>query len=236
MINGGYLYLYLADGEPKQLLGQSEVKYTLHGKTWRQSTPVLYSETLAWPYVLGLDFLFQSGMQMDISNNAYWFKTNEQEQFHFLTEISKEQEPTLHCEFFVTVASSSLSLTPDGAFSELFRQVIQDVHLDQSRNYCKTMLMSAPHSWVTLTFSTRSCYTRCTNSTKPYHVSPPKLQVMKRLIDKMLSDDIIKPSSSAWAAPVVIPKNTGVDARFCVDFRKLNSDVSDVTLDDAYPL
>ncbi len=35
-------------------------------------------------------------------------------------------------EFFFAVAPNSLSPTPDGAFSELFRQVIQYVHLDQS--------------------------------------------------------------------------------------------------------
>ena len=67
---------------------------------------------------------------------------------------------------------------------------------------------------------------------KSYRVSPPKQQVMKELIEDMLKDDIIEPSCSAWASPVVlIPKKEG-KPRFCVHYRKVN----DNTVTDAYPI
>ena len=67
---------------------------------------------------------------------------------------------------------------------------------------------------------------------KPYQVSPPKLKVMKELIDDMLKDEVIEPSCSAWASPVVlIPRKVG-KPRFCVDFRKVNEN----TVTDAYPI
>jgi hypothetical protein len=44
--------------------------------------------------------------------------------------------------------------------------------------------------------------------------------------------DVIEPSSSEWAAPIVlIPKYDGT-LRFCIDFRKLN----ELTVRDSYPL
>lgn len=97
--------IYLADGEPKQPLGHSEVNYTLHGRTLRQSTAVLHSETLAFPCVLGMDFLFQSGMKLDISKNVYWFEVNNEERFQFLTEMATEQESAQHCAFFLYCSS-----------------------------------------------------------------------------------------------------------------------------------
>lgn len=45
-------------------------------------------------------------------------------------------------------------------------------------------------------------------------------------------DDVIQPSKSPWASPVVLVRKKDNTLRFCVDYRKLNS----VTKRDVYPL
>ena len=62
----------------------------------------------------------------------------------------------------------------------------------------------------------------------PYH----RRDEVSKLLDSMLSRGVIEPSSSPWAAPIVLAKKRDGSTRFCVDFRKLN----DVTRKDAQPL
>ena len=61
---------------------------------------------------------------------------------------------------------------------------------------------------------------------------PAQREVVKRLLDDMLRDDVIQPSSSPWASPIVLATKKDGSPRFCVDYRKLN----EVTQKDAYPL
>ncbi|GFW72279.1 retrovirus-related Pol polyprotein from transposon 412 [Trichonephila clavipes] len=59
-----------------------------------------------------------------------------------------------------------------------------------------------------------------------------KQEEVGTLLREMQENDIIEPSSSPWASPIVLVRKKDGSARFCVDYRKLN----DVTKKDSYPL
>ena len=67
---------------------------------------------------------------------------------------------------------------------------------------------------------------------RAYRMPLSKRQLVEDMITDMLHDDIIRPSSSAYASPILLIPKKDNEYRFCVDYRKLNA----VTEADVFPL
>ena len=66
----------------------------------------------------------------------------------------------------------------------------------------------------------------------PRRVPMHQQATVRKHVEEMLQHGVVQPSTSPWAAPIVLVKKKDGTTRFCVDYRKLN----DVTRKDAYPL
>ena len=67
---------------------------------------------------------------------------------------------------------------------------------------------------------------------RPYRIPYALTEIAQTEVDDMLRQEIIEPSDSPWAAPVLLVKKKNGEYRFCIDYRKLN----EVTKKDAYPI
>ena len=65
-----------------------------------------------------------------------------------------------------------------------------------------------------------------------YRVNPTKLAALRKEVQYMLHNGIVKPSQSQWSSPcVLVPKANG-NYQFCTDFRRVNA----VIKSDSHPL
>ena len=68
---------------------------------------------------------------------------------------------------------------------------------------------------------------------QPYRQQNPAVRREEMAqVQQMLASNVIRPSNSPWASPVVMVRKKDGSLRFCVDFRQLNA----ATVKDAHPL
>ena len=64
---------------------------------------------------------------------------------------------------------------------------------------------------------------------RAYRIPLNKMKIVEEELKFMLENDIIEPSTSAWASPICLARKKDGKWRFCVDYRKFN----DVTVKEA---
>lgn len=175
------------------------------------SLEFLWMPSLSQDCILGLDFLKIAGMVVDFADHTWHYRDSGHLKYQFLPESS------LAC----TVLCNGLMCLEPSQQEELTK------FLDDN-------LVPAPEKLpcTTLTFHDIDVGDHPPIRQKSHHVTPIILQAMWEEVARLLKEEIIEPSDSDWASPVVMIKKSNGQWRFCIDFRKVNT----VSKKDAYPI
>ncbi len=242
------------------LVGWMQQQICLHDQLLTLPVAVLSSKALAYSVVLGLDFIFFSGMQINVIDGRYFFKSKPGEQHPFQPgnatvpascpqTQNKETKPQKTARMSQSLSLLSavpppqptllLSLWDNPDLNTLIETAVNNAHLPSDGKCQLQEILEGNTQVCTLRFGSTDVLKHCIYTSqqvpikqRPYRMSPVKQVLVKGQLDEMLTTGIVEPSCSGWASPVVlVPKKDG-SMRFCVDYRKLNA----ITESDAYPL
>ena len=155
------------------------------------------------------------------------------------TGIETDQTPTTHLEAMLTEAKDLIATLPDHLV-KLYESSVENLDVPQQR-YLKKVLgrfqgvFSKDDNDLGRTGLEK--HRIPTGDARPVRLPPRRAPLHMRgtvdeQIQEMLTQGIVEPCSSPWAAPLVIVKKKDGSNRICVDYRGLN----EVTEKDGHPL
>ncbi|GFS52646.1 retrovirus-related Pol polyprotein from transposon 412 [Trichonephila clavipes] len=229
------------DGEKIDIHGKLKVKIRFGDTTYQHA---VYVADIADPFILGLDFLKEHGFTLDFNKNELRSIHEEVTIFkikHRTESIRQKGEVLATCSPVTCVCKSS-SLLLSNSPQQLTPDLLENVELSPEQKSSAERLFQEFED----VFSRNSSDIGHTTVTQhridtadhpPIKQHPRRLPFAKQeevgtLLREMQENDIIEPSSSPWASPIVLVRKKDGSTRFCVDYRKLN----DVTKKDSYPL
>jgi transposase InsO family protein len=209
----------LADGSPLSLSTSSRLPFRLGTLSGHHRFFVLPSCPFA--VIVGTDFLAAYKIIVDIAANRIVLPNSE-----FIPFVPRPVNPfLLPC---VAVTPTPLppfilndSLSP-AQLSSILSVLPSSLFADVDHPHGCTA--TATH--VIDTGTNRPCWT----GLRP--TSPGERLIVQQEIKRMLACNVIRPSTSPWASPIVLVKKKDNSTRFCVDYRVLNN----ITKKDVHPL
>ncbi|GFX61689.1 retrovirus-related Pol polyprotein from transposon 17.6 [Trichonephila clavipes] len=242
-------------GEKIDIHGKLKVKIRFGDTTYQQH---VYVADIADPFILGLDFLKEHGFTLDFNKNE--LRSIHEEVTIFKIEHRTESIRQVTANENITIPPRTEIIVPgyignDVSFNsgligtaenKANGLLIASTLVDLSRKTIPKRSAERLFQEFEDVFSRNSSDIGHTTVTQhiidtadhpPIKQHPRRLPFAKQeevgtLLREMQENDIIEPSSSPWASPIVLVRKKDGSTRFCVDYRKLKN----VTKKDSYPL
>ncbi len=172
-------------------------------------------QDLTLPIILGLEFLMDSEIQINFKDKTYVL-SEESEVKHPFIPYASSAAISLHLALpLVQVSSSTLA-----TIKELASRAGV---LNTQKGQLEALMLDRP-TVCTDSLGRTAVIRHQINTTdeipvrkRAYPVSVVKQQFIDQEVSNMLEKGIIRPSTSSWAAPIVlVPKKDGT-MRFCID-------------------
>lgn len=226
----------LANGQVHHALGYAEMKVILQGQEWKLDVYVMKDSHLAFPVVIGLDFLSLSGLILDFRRDCYALPCgNEVCSFSFNRQGSGT-DSAAHMQLYLAIP---IAPPPPPGTEDLIANLVERADTSEP---IRKQLDDLLHEWPSVCTDSLGHTTVATHRIittdevpirkKAYRVSKEKQDFLGAELKDMLSKGVIRPSSSPWASPVVLVKKKDGGTRFCIDYRGINAK----THLDAYPM
>ncbi|KAL1247991.1 hypothetical protein QQF64_023367 [Cirrhinus molitorella] len=171
--------LYLANGNAEVPLGWANLEIYLHNQTFTMPAAVLPTHALAYAIVLGLDFIFFSGLQLKVIDQKYSFKIAPTDEYPFqpgdasrppiIGSLPKHTKPTFSLMTSVPPpASLPILQAPDDL--TLIKNAVDSAHLSPDGKQTLHCILSNNLQVCTLTpgrtnILQHNIYTTCQKDT-----------------------------------------------------------------------
>ena len=219
---------------------------TLTLADWSEECPFVVTELAGVDFILGKPWLARHNPQIDWASNTIL------EPF-YLEAVSSPCTPTLSM-LSASRMAKVISMRDSEVYLCTIKEVVQPSSSDVPDPLCPSTSMSArgeqelhkllhelsfafdPPSGINLRCGVRHTIELKPGSKPPIHglrrMSPAELEELQKQLTQYLEKGWIRPSTSAFGAPVVFAKKADGTLRFCIDYRALNA----ITVKNAYPL
>ena len=216
LVEERFIKLKSVTGQNIQILGKSLVHFKIQDKEFSFIFSVV--ENLRKDVIIGDDFLINCKGKWDFERAT--LKLNG---LH-LSLLSKNSVtfsvPSIEQEIY----ASKLEHLSQENFSKFKDTITRNIDL-----FSKSETDLGKTNLVKMTLDTGDS---APIKQKPYKTPFSLRPEVEKHIDDLLTANLIRPSTSPWASPIiVVPKKDG-GSRICIDYRKLNS----VTVSNSYPI
>ena len=165
-------------------------------------------DKLAYPCILGSDFISKNDIVLRLSMNSYWFGDNQEEKM--IIEKVDETKGRLNLGVALLAKRDCESQSIESRVESLLQKYPTVARTDGK--YGRT-------DWTYHIIEAEGpppCQ-------KPYRKSPMLREVINNNVKELLENGMIRPSRSPYAAPVVLDKKKNGKYRMCIGYTKLNA-------------